>query len=60
MAIADSHGFPIALWTDSASPAEVKLVEATLQARVIEEKPQRIVGDEAYDSDGLDDRLAEE
>lgn len=60
MAIADGHGFPIALRTDSASPAEVKLVEATILARVVEAMPERIIGDKAYDSDGLDRQMAEE
>lgn len=35
MAIADAHGLPLAAHTKAASPAEVKLVQATLGARVI-------------------------
>jgi len=46
------HGLPLALWTTSASPAEVKLVEATLDARFVPEVPERLIGDKAYDSDG--------
>ena len=41
MGIADGHGLPLALWTTSASPAEVKLVEATLEARFVADVPQR-------------------
>jgi len=36
------------------------LVEPTLQASFVEEKPQRLVGDRAYDSDPLDERLVAE
>jgi transposase len=57
MGIADGHGLPIALRTESASPAEVKLVEATLEERIVPGVPQRLIGDKAYDSDGLDEQL---
>ncbi len=60
MAIADRNGLPIAVWTGSASPHEVTLVEATLDSRFIEEQPQRLIGDKAYDSDKLDARLKAE
>lgn len=36
------------------------LVEATLEACFLDELPQRLVGDKAYDSDPLDARLTEE
>jgi transposase len=35
----------------------VKLVEKTLDSRFIAEQPVRIIGDKAYDSDALDERL---
>lgn len=57
MAIADRHGLPIAARTESASPAENTLVAATLEARLIAEVPERLIGDKAYDSDGLDREL---
>jgi transposase len=60
MGIADRHGLPIALRTESASPAEVKLVTATLEARVLAEVPERLIGDKAYDSDQLDKELMKE
>ena len=44
MGIADGHGLPLALRTESASPAEVKLVEATLEERVVAEVPERLIG----------------
>jgi transposase len=59
MAVADGHGLPIAVDVASASPAEVKLVHATLDARFVEEVPERLIGDKAYDSDPLAETLAE-
>jgi transposase len=60
MGIADGHGLPLALRTESASPAEVKLVQATLEARVLAAVPERLIGDKAYDSDRLDEQLMQE
>jgi transposase len=57
MAIADRHGLPLALRISSASPHESQLVEATLQARFCRAAPPRLIGDKAYDSDRLDQRL---
>ena len=34
-------------------------MEETLDKRLIAEKPERLIGDRAYDSEPLDDRLAE-
>jgi transposase len=59
MGIADRHGLPLALRAESASPAEVKLVEATMEERIVAEVPERLVGDKAYDSDRLDAQLME-
>ena len=60
MGLADGHGLPLALRTESASPAEVKLVPATLDARVVAAVPERLIGDKAYDSDRLDEQLMQE
>ena len=57
MAITDASGIPFAAHVESASPHEVKLVEATIDSGFIEHAPYRLVGDKAYDSDGLDIRL---
>ena len=59
MAVADGAGFPIALSVGSASPHEVRLVEDTLDQRLVDEQPERLIGDRAYDSDPLDEKLAE-
>jgi len=57
MAIADGHGLPLAVHVASASPHETKLVEATLEQRFFADLPERLIGDRAYDSDRLDERL---
>ena len=57
MAVADGAGLPLAIPVGSAAPHEVKLVEDTLDKRFIEEKPERLIGDRAYDSDPLDASL---
>ena len=59
MAIADRHGLPVAVDVASASPAEVKLVISTLEARFLPDLPERLIGDKAYDSDPLAAKLAE-
>jgi transposase len=57
MAIADRTGFPVALYVSSASPNEVTLVERTLETCFTAARPARLIGDKAYDSDPLDERL---
>ncbi len=60
MALADASGLPISICAASASPHEVTLVEETLDGRFVSEKPERLIGDRAYDSDPLDAQLREE
>ena len=57
MAVADRSGLPVAVYIESASPHEVKLVDATLLQMVVPEAPQNLIGDNAYDSDKLDTEL---
>ena len=59
MIMVDALGTPLAVHSCSASPAEVKLVHDTLEASFGVDFPQRLIGDKAYDSDGLDAELAE-
>lgn len=59
VAIADRHGLPIAVHLASARPNEITLVEPTLERRFLQEAPARLIGDKAYDSDPLDQRLRE-
>jgi transposase len=60
MAVANRSGLPLAVHTASASPHEVTLVEDTLEAGFVEQKPERLIGDRAYDSDPLDEQLEAE
>ena len=57
MAIVDRTGLPVAIHMASASPHEVTLVEATLARKFTHGTPKRLIGDRAYDSDPLDQRL---
>jgi transposase len=57
MARADGSGLPISVHVTSASPHEITLVERTLESRFLEEKPKRLIGDRAYNSDPLDAEL---
>ena len=60
MAIADASGIPVAANVASASPHEVTLVDQTIDSGFVEHAPDRLIGDKAYDSDGLDERLMHE
>jgi transposase len=57
MAIADSSGLPVAVCIESASWSEVRLVEDTLEGGFLQSRPERLIGDKAYDSDGLDEQM---
>lgn len=57
VAITDRHGVPVAVHVASASPHETRLVEATLQQTFAPKPPEKLIGDRAYDSDPLDQRL---
>jgi transposase len=58
MAVADRHGLPIAVGIASGQRHETKLVLETLDARFVKDLPEKLIGDRAYDSDGLDAQLA--
>ena len=36
------------------------LVQDTIEQRLVDEKPERLIGDKAYDSDGLDESLLQD
>ena len=67
MVVVDGQGVPLACHLDSASPAEVTLLERTLDNIDVQPapgteqqpQPQRLVCDKGYDSDGLRQRLTE-
>ena len=60
MAIADASGIPVSAHIESASPHEVKLVEATIDNGFTQYAPNKLIGDKAYDSDDLDQRLLDD
>lgn len=60
MAIADRHGLPLAVCVESASPHETRLVDLVLDSSFLDENPERLIGDRAYDSDPLDACLKRE
>ena len=65
MVVVDGQGVPLGNHLDRASPAEVTLVERTLQRVRVprvgrgrpKSKPERLIADRAYDSDPLRRRL---
>ena len=58
MALVDKSGRPIALSLHDAAPHEVGLVMGLFEKCLTREKPKRIIGDKAYDSDPLDEAFA--
>ena len=60
MMIAEAHGLPVSAQVASATPHEIKLVDAMLTRRFVKQLAQRLIGDGAYDGDQLDEHLAEE
>ena len=60
MGLTDAGGLPIAVDATSASPHEITLVDDILDACFLENVPDKVIGDKAYDSDKLDKRLAKE
>ncbi|ASP38787.1 IS5/IS1182 family transposase [Bacterioplanes sanyensis] len=53
MIVVDGEGIPIGLTLGSASPAEVKLIEALLNVSYSKSKVKRLIYDKAADSDPL-------
>ena len=66
MVVVDGQGVPVGIHVTSASPAEVTLVDATLKTIRVprlgggapRQKPARLIGDLAYDSDPLREHCA--
>src|SRR5688572_17729072 len=59
MLLVDGTGLPLSIDVDSASPAEVTLIEPLLDQAVTPYVPNRLIYDRAADSDPLRQRLAE-
>jgi len=51
LAICTDHSLPLAVGIQSASPHESQLVEEVLGQSFLDELPERLIGDAAYDSD---------
>jgi transposase len=60
MGIVDRNGLPLAVCTHAANHHEVTLVQLTFDFYMIEAKPEKLIGDKAYDSDDLDDDLGKQ
>ena len=66
MVVVDGAGLPLGGYLASASPAEITLLEPTLETIYVKRpgpghprmKPDRVIGDKAYDSDAHRQRLA--
>lgn len=59
MILVDARGLPVAIETMSATPHESKLVQRLFDFMLTSAVPDRIIGDKAYDDDGLAAELAE-
>jgi len=59
-AIVDRHGRPLSGRTHAANHHEVTLVQLSFDFYMLEAKPEHLIGDRAYDSDGLDDDLKQD
>lgn len=56
--IAAGNSLPLAVSVQAASPHESQLVEEALGHSFLNQLPERLIGDKAYDSDSLDLHLA--
>jgi IS5 family transposase len=59
MALVDANGLPISLSLHPANRHEVALAFDLIQDCWTSELPERVIGDKAYDSDGLDEEMAD-
>lgn len=60
MVLVDARGLPVAIDATSASPHESQLVQQLFEFMLTAQTPQRVIGDKAYNSDALDEQLAEQ
>ena len=56
----DRHELPLSVSTHAANHHEVTLVQLSFDCYMLEAKPEHLIGDRAYDSDGLDDDLKQD
>ncbi len=60
MAVGGRAGLPVAIYMMPVGPHEVSLAEDTVTSRFTDAQPERLIGDKAFDTDGLDQVLAEQ
>ncbi len=60
MVLVDARGLPVAVDTAPATRHESQLVQQMVDFMLPAETPERIIGDKAYDSDPLDEELAQD
>ena len=60
LAIVDRHGLRRSVSTHAPSHQEVTLVQLSFDFYMLEAKPEHLIGDRAYDRDGLDDDLKQD
>ena len=60
LAIVDRHGLPLSVSTHAANHHEVTVVQLSFGFYMLEAKPEHLIGDRAYDSDGLDENLKQD
>ncbi|MFO0837159.1 MAG: transposase [Phycisphaerae bacterium] len=60
MVLVDARGLPVAVETMSAAPHESRLAQGLFDFMLTTQMPLRVIGDKAYDSDALDQALAQE
>lgn len=60
MVLIDARGLPVAVHTAPANPHESKLVQQLFDFMLTTHMPERVIGDKAYDSDALDEELADD
>ena len=60
MGLVDREGPPLSVSTHAANHHEVTLVQLSFDFYMIEATPEHLIGDKAYDSDGLDAALEAE
>lgn len=59
MVLVDARGLPVAVDTAPANQHETTLVQRLFDFVLPRERPERVIGDKAYDSDPLDAQLTE-
>lgn len=60
MVLVDARGLPVAVDTTSATPHESQLLQHLFEFMLTEVPPEFVIGDKAYDSDKLDEQMADE